>query len=176
MLWPSTISASGAASRRRWSIFRSTGGSISGSPVVGVMLVLGSRETKLLALELAALFAVGIVLGEVLKFTTFRERPYETIDTIVRRLPIDLDSSYPSWTRADRLNRRSLHRDKVQEEACRLPLFVLEAAAVCLSRVYVGMHYPLDVVSGAFLGIAIVGGDCSSWRGILDASWRASHP
>lgn len=36
-------------------------------------------------------------------------------------------------------------------------LFVLEAAIVCYSRVYVGIHYPLDVIAGIFLGIGIGG-------------------
>jgi undecaprenyl-diphosphatase len=36
----------------------------------------------------------------------------------------------------------------------RLPLLVL-AAAIAWSRVYVGVHYPLDVVAGALLGAAI---------------------
>jgi undecaprenyl-diphosphatase len=36
----------------------------------------------------------------------------------------------------------------------RAPLLVL-AALVAWSRVYVGVHYPLDVVAGAFLGVAI---------------------
>jgi undecaprenyl-diphosphatase len=36
----------------------------------------------------------------------------------------------------------------------RLPLFLL-AAAIAWSRVYVGVHYPLDVVAGALLGAAI---------------------
>ena len=34
-----------------------------------------------------------------------------------------------------------------------VPLFLL-AAAIAFSRVYVGVHYPLDVVGGAALGIA----------------------
>ena len=35
-----------------------------------------------------------------------------------------------------------------------VPLYVL-AAAIAYSRVYVGVHYPLDVVGGAVLGIAV---------------------
>ncbi len=38
----------------------------------------------------------------------------------------------------------------------RLPLHAL-AAAICLTRPYLGMHYPSDVLAGATLGIAIGG-------------------
>jgi undecaprenyl-diphosphatase len=36
----------------------------------------------------------------------------------------------------------------------RVPLYLL-AAAIAFSRVYVGVHYPLDVIGGAVLGTAI---------------------
>ena len=35
------------------------------------------------------------------------------------------------------------------------PLFLVLAAAIAWSRVYVGVHYPLDVLGGAVLGAAI---------------------
>jgi len=39
--------------------------------------------------------------------------------------------------------------------ACAAPAFFLLAAAIAWSRVYVGVHYPLDVLGGAVLGVAI---------------------
>src|SRR5213593_2755911 len=65
--------------------------------VVGVTLVLGSRETKLLAVELGLLFLGGIVVGDALKFFLPRLRPFDAVLGIASRLPsTDTDSSYPS--------------------------------------------------------------------------------
>jgi membrane-associated phospholipid phosphatase len=125
-------------------------------PVVGVMLLLGGRETKLLALELAALFVVGIAAGEAMKFAVFRARPFETVATIITRVPTDTDSSYPSGHALIVTIGAAFSVVKFRKKAVGI-LLVLEAALVCYARVYVGMHYPLDVLSGIFLGIGIVG-------------------
>jgi membrane-associated phospholipid phosphatase len=34
------------------------------------------------------------------------------------------------------------------------PLFIVVAAAIAYSRLYVGVHFPLDVVGGAVIGVA----------------------
>jgi undecaprenyl-diphosphatase len=124
-------------------------------PVVGLMLLIGKKDTKLLAVELAALFVVGIVVGEALKFLMYRARPFEVLSSIVARVPASNDSSYPSGHALivsigaifayAKFRRRSI-----------VVLLAIEAGIVCYARVYVGMHYPLDVISGIFLGGFIV--------------------
>ena len=125
-------------------------------PVVGFMLLFGNQRTKLLAIELGALFIVGIAVGEVMKLAVFRPRPFESLDTIITRVPTDLDSSFPSGHALIVSIGAAFSVLKFKRKIVGL-LFVLEAAIVCYSRVYVGIHYPLDVIAGIFLGIGIGG-------------------
>ena len=41
-----------------------------------------------------------------------------------------------------------------------LPIGIIWAALICFAQVYVGVHYPIDVIAGAFLG-ALIGYLCS---------------
>jgi undecaprenyl-diphosphatase len=126
-------------------------------PLVGVMIVLGSRETKILAAELAILFVAGIVIGDTLKIILVRPRPFETVAGIITRVPTagDTNSSYPSGHALIVSIGAvfSLVKFKVKWVAV---LLSLEAALVCNSRVFVGVHYPMDVLGGIFAGATIV--------------------
>jgi len=66
-------------------------------PIVIVMFVLGKRDTKLMAIELAALFIVGIAAGDLLKYVAYRPRPIYTI-SVVARVAFETDSSFPPPT------------------------------------------------------------------------------
>ncbi|MHB2036592.1 MAG: phosphatase PAP2 family protein [Nitrososphaerales archaeon] len=124
-------------------------------PIVALMLLLGKRDTKLLAIELAALFVVGIIAGEVMKHAMFRARPYETVTGIITRVIPDTDSSYPSGHALIVSIGAIFSLIRFRRKSIAL-LLTMEAAIVCYSRVYVGMHYPLDVLGGICLGGFIV--------------------
>jgi undecaprenyl-diphosphatase len=123
--------------------------------IVGIMMVFGKRETKLLALELAALFIVGIFVGEILKSVIYRPRPFEVLSDIIARVPLDRNSSYPSGHALIVSIGAFFCLAKFKRRSVAL-LLTLEAALVCYSRVYVGVHYPLDIVAGILVGMTIM--------------------
>ena len=124
--------------------------------VVMIMLLFGDRNTKLFAVELAALFIVGIVSGEVMKILLSRQRPYETLSGIGLLVPSESDSSFPSGHALIVAIGTAFSLAKFKSRILGLALTV-EAAIVCYSRVYVGVHYPLDVAAGVLFGVSIVG-------------------
>ncbi len=135
-------------------LFTDYGREVVWSLVVLTMLLLGGKTTKLLAIELAALLIVGAVIGDVAKIVIMRQRPFETVSGIVARVPSEYDSSYPSGHALIVSIGAAFCLAKFRRKVV-TGLLALEAGFVCYSRVYVGVHYPLDVVGGVFLGTAI---------------------
>jgi undecaprenyl-diphosphatase len=129
-------------------------------PVVALMLLLGDRRTKALALGLSAVFIVGIVAGEAAKDIVARARPYNPyvlnplLEPIIPRVPIDADFSFPSG-HAVIVSIGAVFALATFRKRWVSILLTLEAAMVCISRVYVGAHYPTDVVAGVALGASI---------------------
>jgi membrane-associated phospholipid phosphatase len=122
--------------------------------IVAVMLIFGKKETKLDAIELAILLIAGIFAGEVLKHLIYKPRPFETLLNIVTRVPKEYDSTFPSGHALIVTIGATFALLKFHEKSIALAL-TLEASVVAYSRVYVGMHYPLDVIAGMCIGAAI---------------------
>jgi len=121
--------------------------------LVLVMLLFGNRNTKIIGLELGVLFLVGILVGDISKILLPRPRPFPTVP-LTLRIPNETDSSYPSGhalivSIGAAFCLARFHRKIVAG------LLTIEAGIVCYSRVYLGVHYPLDIAGGVALGIGI---------------------
>ena len=90
----------------------------------------------------------------VLKQIFDRARPPRAFPQITTLLPLPHDASFPSGHAATSFACAVVLAAFLQSRRSRSLLFAL-AALIALSRVYVGVHYPLDVVVGAALGAAI---------------------
>lgn len=131
--------------------------------LLGVIAVFGKRPDRTVAL--AGLFALvlGHVASDVLKVLTLRPRPFASLPDVRLLVPHPNTFAFPSGHASSAFSaatgvvlaakklaaKKSLKRVRL----CGWGMLVL-AAAISYSRVYVGVHYPTDVVAGVSLGIA----------------------
>jgi undecaprenyl-diphosphatase len=91
-----------------------------------------------------------IALG--LKAATDRARPFETIPQADPLLRATIGQSLPSGHAATSFAGAVVLSYLLPRSA---PYVFLLAAAIAFSRIYVGVHYPTDVLAGAALGAAV---------------------
>src|SRR5579885_2546016 len=116
--------------------------------VTGLLFVFGRKDGRKAA--------VLLTLGSILKSEIDRQRPVPLSSDYVL-MPNETDPSFPSGhavivsAGATILLLRFNHGKQIIASV----ILAIEAALVAYSRVYVGVHYPLDVFAGILLGTGI---------------------
>ncbi len=113
------------------------------------LLWLGRKHEAALTL-LVALIVVFVVVNSM-KFAIDRPRPYEMM-SLVDLGRSSFDSSFPSGHTTNAFAGAVAVGLKWRKA---LPWLLALATAIGFSRVYMGVHFPLDVVAGASIGILI---------------------
>jgi len=113
---------------------------------LALAIALARANASVFAYTLVADLAASLATN-VLKLSIMRARP--DLDLLVGR---PTTSSFPSGHSASSFACATVLG--VFVPSLRIPLFAL-AALVAWSRVYVGVHYPVDVVVGALLGVLV---------------------
>jgi undecaprenyl-diphosphatase len=124
-------------------------------PLWAFILVRERYDRRVLMATAAAMASFGLSdwMGHMLKDAVGRIRPCEALDGV--RLLVGCGGS-PSMPSNHAANSFALAVPLFMSARSRLKyLFVLIAALVAYSRVYVGVHYPSDVLAGALLGAFI---------------------
>lgn len=121
--------------------------------VLGLVLyIFGRAEAKRAALLMLAALIASFLLGEEgLKHLFQRPRPFETLPGVNLLLPPPHSFSFPSGHAANAFASGIVLARKLP--ALAWPALIL-AVAITFSRVYVGVHYPLDILAGSLVGAA----------------------
>ena len=121
--------------------------------VILLLAVLGKKDGRKVAVLLVITFLILIPLGTVLKNEIDRVRP--SSENLL--VPPDTKASFPSGhaTIVSAGAAVLLLRFNKGKQIIFSGILGIEALLVSYSRIYVGVHYPLDVVGGILLGIGI---------------------
>ncbi|WVT95842.1 phosphatase PAP2 family protein [Streptomyces xanthochromogenes] len=128
----------------------------------GVLAVAGGPTARRAARRgIGALAVASLATNTVAKYATRRRRPVIDAVPLVRRLAkAPGTTSFPSGHSAS----AAAFAAGVALESSRYGALVAPlAAAVAFSRVYVGVHYPGDVLAGCALGVAAAAVTCYWW-------------
>jgi len=119
-------------------------------PVVALLWIFGRLRHKRSAFLMASAFVIGIILGVLSKQIMAEPRPFDVFSQTHVLLEKPQDFSYPSG-HALIVSIGALISLLTLPKKLSVPLSA-EALLVSYSRVYVGVHWPVDVLAGWLLG------------------------
>lgn len=102
--------------------------------------------------KIAGALIINTAITQGLKYTINRNRPYEDYPTIINPYTIEKDASFPSGHTSTAFALAASVSMQNKKWYVVVPAYAW-AASVGYSRMYLGEHYPTDVLAGAAIGI-----------------------
>ena len=130
-------------------------------PLLGVLLILAAftvkrlREDHWYEMPLKALLAAGIgyALRVGIGFLVARPRPFIALQDMQLLVVPEMHEAYRSFPSGHATLAFAIAFTVYKQDRDWGIAFLILAAIVAAGRIFVGVHFPLDVIAGAFVGI-----------------------
>jgi undecaprenyl-diphosphatase len=120
--------------------------------IIIILALLIVKKTRRVGIACAVALVLNVILCNfIIKPLVARPRPYDLYEQIVCIVKPQWDYSFPSGHTAASFSVSSVLPYMKMKKRFSIPAIVL-ATMIALSRIYVCVHYPTDVICGAILG------------------------
>lgn len=120
--------------------------------IVLTLILLIFKKTRKIGVASAGALIIGTLITNVaLKNIVARTRPYEVVEGLTLLVGKAHDYSFPSGHSCASFS-SAFAIYKMTPAKYGVPALIL-ASLIALSRLYVGIHYPTDVIGGVIIGI-----------------------
>lgn len=129
------------------------GGAVGTSKISLFLLIVGyfsNQKMSLIGLKTLISLALSQIIVQLIKFGVRRKRPYEVVEGINTYGIIMKDYSFPSGHTTASFTLATI---MFLSNSSFWLLGLVFAVTIGLSRIYLGLHYPTDVLFGMFFGI-----------------------
>lgn len=121
--------------------------------VLSVGLLIPKKTRRVGVLALVSLLFSALIDNVILKNVVARTRPYDVIEGLTSLVGAQKDYSFPSGHTGSAFAAAAVMFRGLPKKFG-IPILVF-ACLMGLSRLYVGVHYPSDVLGGALIGTGI---------------------
>lgn len=118
-----------------------------------ILLLIPKKTRKIGLMSAVALLGSLIINNNIIKNIVKRPRPFVTFTDLQIIIPTPSEYSFPSGHTASSFAAASVFYRHLPKQLG-IPSVVL-AGLIGFSRLYVGVHYPTDVIAGVLMGILL---------------------
>lgn len=114
-----------------------------------VIYLFGNEKGKVVAKRMIVILLLTTILTQLIKYLIMRPRPYTELSNLIL-LDLGTDSSFPSGHTST-----STAMAYLLSKEYKRWIFMLIPVVVAFSRLYIGVHYPSDILGGFLIGFLI---------------------
>ena len=116
--------------------------------IIILLYLLGGKKGKDVAKRMLIVLIITTLITQVVKYVVMRPRPYTELSSLIL-LGLGTDPSFPSGHTSTSTAMSWVLSKEYNWIFMLIPIFV------ALSRLYIGVHYPSDVMGGFLLGLGV---------------------
>jgi undecaprenyl-diphosphatase len=120
--------------------------------LAGILIVKGGAKGRLALVGIILVILVSDQFGDIIKHLVQRVRPCNALDDVRMTIGCAGGFSFPSNHSVNNFSAAFFFYKLYPN--LKIPLFIT-ASLIALSRVYLGVHYPSDILGGTIIGSAI---------------------